>query len=384
MLGELRVRLSVYSFLPAPTQLPRGSPTTGPLPGWNSPEYQMDLYVHQFETCDGQLPPGFRFHPTDEELITYYLLKKVFDGSFTSRAIAEIDLNKCEPWELPAKAKMGEKEWYFFSLRDRKYPTGLRTNRATDAGYWKATGKDREIYSSRSCTLVGMKKTLVFYRGRAPKGEKSNWVMHEYRLEGKFNYHFLSRSSKDEWVVSRVFQKVGPGSKKVRVGVAGRAAASSGYSDAGSPSSSSVPLLPDASPFSAAATAGDHESCSYGSNAERDHVPCFSTAPLPVPGFAQLLPLASPPPPALRPGAVPSALPIRMLHENLELPSFFPGLSTAPSVAISSVSHMKRDDAVGENWPFDVDRKVDVSRMQLPVGAMVLDCLQSLLPSEQY
>jgi len=78
---------------------------------------------------------------------------------------------------------MGEKEWYFFSLRDRKYPTGLRTNRATASGYWKTTGKDKEIF--RTGVLVGMKKTLVFYRGRAPRGEKSNWVMHEYRLENK-------------------------------------------------------------------------------------------------------------------------------------------------------------------------------------------------------
>ncbi|KAJ8422448.1 hypothetical protein Cgig2_033525 [Carnegiea gigantea] len=147
------------------------------------------------------LPPGFRFHPTDEELITFYLSKKVSDFGFTSKAIVDVDLNKCEPWDLPAKASMGEKEWYFFSLRDRKYPTGLRTNRATQAGYWKTTGKDKEIF--RGGVLIGMKKTLVFYRGRAPKGEKTNWVMHEYRLETKLSF----KPAKEEWVVCRVFQK---------------------------------------------------------------------------------------------------------------------------------------------------------------------------------
>ncbi|KAA0053777.1 NAC domain-containing protein 100-like protein [Cucumis melo var. makuwa] len=81
-----------------------------------------------------ELPPGFRFHPTDEELITHYLSPKVLSSTFSSPAIAEVDLNKCEPWDLPGRAKMGEKEWYFYCVRDRKYPTGLRTNRATAAG----------------------------------------------------------------------------------------------------------------------------------------------------------------------------------------------------------------------------------------------------------
>lgn len=101
---------------------------------------------------------------------------------------------------------MGEREWYLYSLRDRKYPSGLRTNRATETGYWKATGKDRQVYASGVTTtnttnagggggggmLIGMKKTLVFYQGRAPRGIKTRWVMHEYRLDGHFSSFRLS------------------------------------------------------------------------------------------------------------------------------------------------------------------------------------------------
>ncbi|KAJ1254431.1 hypothetical protein BS78_K062600 [Paspalum vaginatum] len=168
------------------------------------------------------LPPGFRFHPTDEEIITSYLLQKFLNPSFDPQAIGEVDLNKCEPWDLPSKAKMGEKEWYFFYQKDMKYPTGMRTNRATKEGYWKATGKDREIYkpagsSGGSRELVGMKKTLVFYMGRAPRGSKTNWVMHEFRLEGKSrndNAAKLRFNPKDEWVVCKVHHKNGEPTKK--------------------------------------------------------------------------------------------------------------------------------------------------------------------------
>ncbi|KAF8378705.1 hypothetical protein HHK36_030054 [Tetracentron sinense] len=205
------------------------------------------------------LPPGFRFHPTDEELITHYLSEKVLDSNFDARAIGEVDLNKCEPWDLPLRAKMGEKEWYFFCVRDRKYPTGLRTNRATEAGYWKATGKDKEIYRNKA--LVGMKKTLVFYKGRAPKGEKSNWVMHEFRLEGKFSRYNFPKTAKNEWVISKIFQK-SLGGKKIHISGLVRLGS---FGDEMSPSL--LPQLMDSSPYSGKT---NHAA------AETAHVTCFS------------------------------------------------------------------------------------------------------------
>ncbi|MFS7955281.1 putative transcription factor NAM family [Helianthus anomalus] len=225
------------------------------------------------------LPPGFRFHPTDEELVAYYLKRKINGRKIELEVIPEVDLYKCEPWDLPGKICMylwqcthckspfymgtivekylsfssnfrllsclckyhniyfrnvaimliiykytfhnrppnficlytrgksllpnKDLEWYFFSPRDRKYPNGSRTNRATKGGYWKATGKDRNV-SSQS-RVVGLKKTLVYYRGRAPHGARSDWIMHEYRLDER---ECESESGlKDAYSLCRVFKK---------------------------------------------------------------------------------------------------------------------------------------------------------------------------------
>ncbi|KAL2521939.1 NAC domain containing protein 28 [Forsythia ovata] len=151
------------------------------------------------------LPPGFRFHPTDEELVAYYLKRKINGRKIELEIIPEVDLYKCEPWDLPGKSLLPSKdlEWYFFSPRDRKYPNGSRTNRATKGGYWKATGKDRKVNSQTRA--VGMKKTLVYYRGRAPHGARSDWVMHEYRLDERECE--TNSGLQDAYALCRIFKK---------------------------------------------------------------------------------------------------------------------------------------------------------------------------------
>nr|GMD33971.1 NAC domain-containing protein 86 isoform X1 [Ipomoea batatas] len=140
------------------------------------------------------LPPGFRFHPTDEELVNYYLKRKIHGLEIELDIIPEVDLYK-------------DPEWYFFGPRDRKYPNGFRTNRATRAGYWKSTGKDRRVSSQNRA--IGMKKTLVYYRGRAPQGIRTDWVMHEYRLDDKECDDSSAGIQVDSYALCRVFKKNG-------------------------------------------------------------------------------------------------------------------------------------------------------------------------------
>ncbi|XP_065881235.1 NAC domain-containing protein 2-like [Euphorbia lathyris] len=153
------------------------------------------------------LPPGFRFHPTDEELVVHYLCRKCASQSIAVPIIKEIDLYKYDPWDLPGLALYGEKEWYFFSPRDRKYPNGSRPNRAAGSGYWKATGADKPIGQPKP---VGIKKALVFYAGKAPRGEKTNWIMHEYRLADVDRSIRKKNSLRlDDWVLCRLYNKKG-------------------------------------------------------------------------------------------------------------------------------------------------------------------------------
>ncbi|EEF27849.1 protein FEZ [Ricinus communis] len=165
------------------------------------------------KNIDDVMLPGFRFHPTDEELVGFYLKRKIQQRSLPIELIKQVDIYKYDPWDLPKLATTGEKEWYFYCPRDRKYRNSARPNRVTGAGFWKATGTDRPIYSSDGTKCIGLKKSLVFYRGRAAKGMKTDWMMHEFRLpsvaEPSPPKKFLDKSlpPNDAWAICRIFKK---------------------------------------------------------------------------------------------------------------------------------------------------------------------------------
>lgn len=84
-------------------------------------------------------------------------------------------------------------------MKEAKYPNGNRSNRATSSGYWKATGLDKQISTSKGNQVVGMKKTLVFYTGKPPHGSRTDWIMHEYRLLTNTNTNTTQVSESVSW-----------------------------------------------------------------------------------------------------------------------------------------------------------------------------------------
>ncbi|KAL0454402.1 UNVERIFIED_CONTAM: NAC domain-containing protein [Sesamum latifolium] len=150
------------------------------------------------------LPPGFRFFPTDEELVVHFLHRKAQLLPCHPDVIPDLDLYPYDPWDLDGKAMAEGRKWYFYSRRTQ--------SRVTESGYWQSIGVEEAIFSSSSGQRIGMKKYCAFYIGEPSEGVKSNWIMQEYRLMDSSS---TSRSSRrknskidySKWVVCRVYEK---------------------------------------------------------------------------------------------------------------------------------------------------------------------------------
>ncbi|XP_039020492.1 NAC domain-containing protein 71-like isoform X2 [Hibiscus syriacus] len=134
---------------------------------------------------------GFRFHPTDEELIEFLQIK-TSDRDSLVQIIDEVpDICQWEPWQLAESSKLqaGDRLWYFIYSPKYKYRNSKRINRTARRGYWKPTGNARKVIDPKTGELIGTKKTLVYYKGQCNDGNKIKtcWVMHEYELKADPN-----------------------------------------------------------------------------------------------------------------------------------------------------------------------------------------------------
>lgn len=133
------------------------------------------------------LAPGFRFYPTEEELLTFYLRHRLAGTRpVVEHLIPVMDIYGYHPSELQAMAGAANvcdtEQWFFFCPRAERELHGGRPARTTPSGYWKATGSPSYVYSSSpNNRVIGEKRTMVFYQGRAPTGNRTRWKMNEYK-----------------------------------------------------------------------------------------------------------------------------------------------------------------------------------------------------------
>ncbi|EOY02623.1 NAC domain protein [Theobroma cacao] len=173
------------------------------------PTPNLPVFINAEDFLDS-LPPGYCFKPRDDELIVHYLRRRVCNKPLPPNRIKEVELYKYSPDDLTQADNASSQkvsEWYFFTPRDRKYVNGSRPSRTAGDGFWKATGSDTSVMFKGN--IVGFKKTLVYYYGKPPKGEKTNWIMHEYVLS---NPPARQRAGKDDmrlddWVLCRLHNR---------------------------------------------------------------------------------------------------------------------------------------------------------------------------------
>ncbi|KAI9120720.1 hypothetical protein K1719_007753 [Acacia pycnantha] len=151
-----------------------------------------------------KLPVGFRFRPTDEELIVHYLRKIALGLPLPAPVIPVLDVFHTDPWKFPGVGDADSMEnGYFFSEKNDIFYGGVIVI-AEGTGFWKPVGDEIPIVCPRTNLVIGTRKTLVFCGGDT----ETQWVMHELRLAGPaMNVYPPKILPSTKWAVYRVFQE---------------------------------------------------------------------------------------------------------------------------------------------------------------------------------
>ncbi|KAH6831553.1 glyoxal oxidase-related protein [Perilla frutescens var. hirtella] len=170
-------------------------------------------FIRDGETCE--LPPGFRFQPTDEEIVFQYLARKIFSCPLPASVIPEFDVFAFHPSSLPGDS---DRDRYFFTNRELNIRNVMnRSSRGSGSdGFWKVTGSDKRIVCSKRMPIVGIRRTLVLYKGKHPCAVRTDWFMHVYCIALSGNagciIHHKRHSQSGmiqvgKWVLCHVFMK---------------------------------------------------------------------------------------------------------------------------------------------------------------------------------
>ncbi|XP_059292340.1 NAC domain-containing protein JA2-like [Lycium ferocissimum] len=169
---------------------------------------------HQAKGPSSRRPMGYRFHPTNKELLKY-LLGFVRDEPLPEQyqLMQQVDLYADkEPWQI-FDEDTNNNTRYFITPQKKEKPEWKRFSRTVGKGTWKPQGKGKEVFDNKG-RLMGYVKSLK-YIPRANKlsnNANGEWLMTEYSLYN--GYLDAKESKKKGYVICKIKKKEKTGDKK--------------------------------------------------------------------------------------------------------------------------------------------------------------------------
>ncbi|PIA44444.1 hypothetical protein AQUCO_01700204v1 [Aquilegia coerulea] len=199
-------------------------------------EYMMMMESNGEEEAILVLPPGFRFCPTKQELLKYYLYNKVVGEDLPALNVILEKTLYGDKAEEPSQIFAGSSEefLYIFTLVNKKFDNvnGKKMDRETGKGRWEMQN-NHPVYDDPpyQTTVIGYDKTFNYIKNADKKSNKMNskvrhgkreskkikedeekisWIMHEYTFE-----YAPSHKQQAEWTICKIRKKISSKNKDV-------------------------------------------------------------------------------------------------------------------------------------------------------------------------
>ncbi|XP_057432993.1 NAC domain-containing protein 83-like [Lotus japonicus] len=160
-----------------------------------------DLMTYVDDDGSVRLLPGYKFDPTDEVLVDFYLKRRVFAQPLPFHIIPDFNVFQTEPWGLPGGDGniFNERKCFFYNIMGRDFEN--IDMRSAGSGQWRVMEKDKYVPIPRNNQVIGKRNTLNFWEVQGAYARRTEWVMHEFRLASITN-----PSKMTNWAVYRVFK----------------------------------------------------------------------------------------------------------------------------------------------------------------------------------